>query len=82
MKSTMSIAETATVLNVSEEFVRDLVSKGVLPMRPDDTINHKDVIAHSAARTDQRETALTEIVALGESEDPVLRIAADVRSRS
>lgn len=70
MKSTISIADAATLLNVSEEHLRALVSKGTLTTTADGSaLLREDVYSYRAARTEQREVALGEMVALGEEQD-------------
>jgi excisionase family DNA binding protein len=70
MKPAMSIAEAATLLNVSEEHLRALVAKGTLNTTADGSaLLRDDVVSYRAARNEQREVALDEIVALGEEHD-------------
>lgn len=70
MKSTMSIAEAAALLNVSEEHLRALISKGTLSTTADGSALLRDeVVALRATRDEQREAALSEMVALGEEND-------------
>jgi hypothetical protein len=67
MKPAMSIAEAATLLNVSEEHLR---AKGTLNTTADGSaLLRDDVVSYRAARNEQREVALDEIVALGEEHD-------------
>ena len=70
MKSTMSIADATILLNVSEEHLRALVAKGTLTTTADGSaLLRDDVVSYQAARNEQREVALDEMVALSEGHD-------------
>lgn len=70
MKPTMSIAEAAALLNVSEEHLLDLVSRGTLSTMDDKSaLLRNEVVAYQAVRNEQREAALGDMVALAEEHD-------------
>ena len=70
MKPAISIAEAATLLNVSEEHLDTLISKGAFSTTAGGIeLPRDEVLAYRAARNEQREGALDEMVALAEEHD-------------
>jgi excisionase family DNA binding protein len=69
MKQELSISEAANVLNVTEGLVHELISQGALfTTSAGDAIPRDEVTAYLASRSEVREAALDQMVALGDEE--------------
>jgi hypothetical protein len=65
---TITLGEAAKLLNVSEIFVKNLVSDGTLSLR-NGKLSRAQVLDHRRVRNRERESALQEILSLGEEHD-------------
>lgn len=65
----VTIEEAAELLNVSQSHVQGLVSQGIFTLHAGDQLRREDVMRFRHTRNQERESALDEMVALGEEHE-------------